>query len=153
MDNYEGAFERGEPQPAEDSLTKSIEQYTASIPISWRCRRRHGFVVRVPARRARQMGQLHCPVGTDLADHRRLQQIGQTRRSRSDRSCSPSRLHQLRAISSSLMNFPQQAAGYRQTLIIFLKVVAPEWFYRGPSQSSPGFPPKDGSVQSFVATR
>jgi hypothetical protein len=34
MDNYEGAFETGEPQAAEDSLTKSIEQYTASIPSS-----------------------------------------------------------------------------------------------------------------------
>jgi hypothetical protein len=34
MDNYEGAFESGEPRPAEDSLTKSIEEYTASIPSS-----------------------------------------------------------------------------------------------------------------------
>jgi len=34
VDNYEGAFESGEAQPTEDSGTKSVEQYTASIPSS-----------------------------------------------------------------------------------------------------------------------
>jgi hypothetical protein len=34
MDNYEGAFESGAAAPAEDSLAKSMEQYTASIPSS-----------------------------------------------------------------------------------------------------------------------
>jgi hypothetical protein len=29
------------------------------------------------------------------------------------------------------MNYPQQAAGYRQTLIIFLKAVTPEMFLSG----------------------
>lgn len=33
MDNYEGAFESGEPT-TEDSFTKSVEKYTASIPSS-----------------------------------------------------------------------------------------------------------------------
>ena len=34
MDNYEGAFESGQPRPTEDSFTKSVEEYTGSIPSS-----------------------------------------------------------------------------------------------------------------------
>ena len=90
MDNYEGAFESGEPQPAEDSLTKSMEQYTASLPTAAFLGVAVGAMMLslIPARRSRHVGQLHCPMGTDLADHRRLQQAGQARRSRSHRSWS-----------------------------------------------------------------
>jgi hypothetical protein len=34
MDNYEGALESGQPRPSEDSFTKSVEEYTASMPSS-----------------------------------------------------------------------------------------------------------------------
>lgn len=34
MDNYEGAFESEQPRPSEDSFTKSVEEYTASMPSS-----------------------------------------------------------------------------------------------------------------------
>jgi hypothetical protein len=34
MDNYEGAFESDQPRPTEDSFTKSVEEYTGSIPSS-----------------------------------------------------------------------------------------------------------------------
>ena len=34
MDNYEGAFESGQPRTTEDSFTKSVEEYTGSIPSS-----------------------------------------------------------------------------------------------------------------------
>jgi len=34
MDNYEGAFEIGQPHEREDSFTKTVEQYTAAVPSS-----------------------------------------------------------------------------------------------------------------------
>lgn len=34
MDNYEGVFETERTQPAESRLTKSVQQYAASIPSS-----------------------------------------------------------------------------------------------------------------------
>ena len=34
MDNYEGALETGQSRPTEDSFTKSVEEYTASMPSS-----------------------------------------------------------------------------------------------------------------------
>ena len=34
MDNYEGAFEIEQPRKREDSLTTTVEAYTASVPSS-----------------------------------------------------------------------------------------------------------------------
>lgn len=34
MNNYEEAFASDEPRPSEDSFTKSVEEYTASLPSS-----------------------------------------------------------------------------------------------------------------------
>ena len=34
MDNYEGAFDTAQPRRTEDSLTKTVEEYTAAVPSS-----------------------------------------------------------------------------------------------------------------------
>jgi hypothetical protein len=34
MDNYEGAFETAQPNRTEDSLTKTVEEFTAAVPSS-----------------------------------------------------------------------------------------------------------------------
>ena len=34
MDNYEGAFETGQPQRTNDSLTKTVADYAAAVPSS-----------------------------------------------------------------------------------------------------------------------
>jgi hypothetical protein len=34
MDNYEGAFEAEQPRETEDRFTKTLEEYTASVPSS-----------------------------------------------------------------------------------------------------------------------
>ena len=66
------------PQPSEDEFTKTIEKYTASIPSS-ACRRSYGIFAFLPASGQRKVGQFHRAVGSDLADHRPLQQSCKTR--------------------------------------------------------------------------
>ena len=34
MDNYEGALEIGQPRTTEDSMSKTVEEYTAAVPSS-----------------------------------------------------------------------------------------------------------------------
>jgi hypothetical protein len=64
------------PEPREDEFTKTVEKYTASIPSSAYL----GVAVTAMAvslvlsdARPRQMGKLHCSMGSDVADHRTLQ--------------------------------------------------------------------------------
>ena len=85
MDVLERMKERlgGPPSPTEDDVTKSIEQYTAGIPSSAFLATALGAMLLSmlgPARRARKVGKLCRPMGTDDPDARCVQQARQARR-------------------------------------------------------------------------
>ena len=105
MDNYENTLETERPRTTEDGFTKSVEEYTAAVPSSAYLGVAVGaMALAAVGGSASARPQLHRPMGTHLADHRRLQQARQTRRPRPARPRRQSRLHELiRAVRSIAM--------------------------------------------------